>query len=340
MEWVQASDPRLQVAGLPWLGENEGRFWRLPARAKEQVRSEIWWLAQMPSGGQIRFRSDTTAMTLRVAHSTKVHMSNMAPMGHSGIDLYEGEPGRQVYWGTTTPNAAELEYQSGLFTGADPAMREFTLYLPTYNDLTTLEIGLSDGARIEPPTPFTLSKPVVFYGSSITQSGCASRPGNGYVPRLGRMLGAEVVNQGYSGNGLGEPEMAALLSELDASCFVLDFHCNVQTVEGLREVHLPFYRKLREAHPEMPILMVSMIGLPQEKYRQATREKRLGQTQVIRETFDAAIRSGDRNVHFFDGAWLLQPETDGAWVDGVHPNDLGFARMAEGLAPVLRSILF
>ncbi|WP_374713608.1 SGNH/GDSL hydrolase family protein [Symbiobacterium terraclitae] len=340
MTWIAATEPPLQVAGLPWQAENGGRFLRLPERARAQVRPEIWWLARMPSGGQVRFRSDTTSMRLRVSHTEHVHMWNMPRTGHSGIDLYVGGPGVQRYWTSTTPLGESPTYESQLFAGLAPEMREFTLYLPTYNDLTALQIELSPGARVEPPSPFALDRPVVFYGSSITQGGCASRPGNGYVNTLGRLLNVEVVNQGYSGNGLGEPEVAALLAELDPACYVLDFHCNVETAEGLEQVYYPFYRILREAHPTVPIVMVSMLELPQEFYRPEVREKRLGQTRVIREAYGRAIREGDDQLTFVDGSWLLDAETEGAYVDGVHPTDLGFARMARRLKPILRSVLF
>jgi len=339
MTWIDATDPRLQVAGLPWLAENRGKFLRLPERAKGQVRPPIWWLAQMPSGGQIRFRSDTTSMQLRVSHSEHVHMWNMARVGHSGIDVYVGGPGRQRYWVSTTPLGDDPTYECDLFAGLTPEVREYTLYLPTYNDLTSLQIELSPGAQVLPPTPFALPKPVVFYGSSITQGACATRPGNGYVNTLGRLLNVEVVNEGYSGNGLGEPEMAALLAELDPACYVLDFHCNVETPEELAEVYYPFYRTLREAHPDVPIVMVSMLELPQELYRPEVRAKRLGQTRVILEAYRRGIREGDDRLTFVDGAWLLDAQTEGAYVDGVHPTDLGFALMARRLEPVLRSVL-
>lgn len=340
MQWHNATDPAFHVSGLPWWEENERQFIRLPLRAREQVRPDIWRLAQMPSGARVRFRSNTTSLAVRVAHGGVVQMWNMAATGHSGIDLYVGESGSEVYWTTSMPSTTESAYESILFEDLTPEEREFTLYLPTYNSLVGLEIGLSASASLSPPTPFALAKPVVFYGSSITQSGCATRPGNGYVPMLGRQLNLNVVNQGYSGNGLGEPEVAQFLAEIDPACFVLDFHVNVPTVEGLREVYLPFYRTLRAAHPDTPILMVSMLEQPKERFLPAIREKRLGQTRVIRDAFETAIQEGDRNVTFCNGAWLIDNTCEGAFVDSLHPNDLGFANMAERLAPILRSILF
>lgn len=336
MNWIDAKDGRFALDGLYWNAENGGTYARLPLRADALVRQEVRDLGRHLSGGRIRFRSNTTAMSVRVAHSQDPFMFNMDRVGKAGLDLYVGD---QI-WGTTywtDPQA--LSYEHSFFAGLEPVEREFTLYLPLYNDLVSLEIGLSEGAEILPPAPFALPKPVVFYGSSITQGGCASRPGNTYVNILGRRLNLSVVNLGFSGNGLGEPEVARLLAEVDAACYVLDFHINIMTVEGLRDVYLPFYATLRAAHPDVPIIMLSQIYTTRERIEPQWAQKRIDQTAVIREAFAEALRRGDRNVHFVDGVWLIGPEADGAYVDGIHPNDHGFFMMADGLEPVLRNLL-
>lgn len=166
-----------------------------------------------------------------------------------------------------------------------------------------------------------MEKPVVVYGSSITQSGCASRPGLGYVPVVGRRLNVDVVNLGMSGNGLGEPEMARLMAEIDASAYVLDFHCNINVVDELGAVYEPFYRTLREAHPTTPILMISMITTTAEQHNPWELTKRLGHRGVIRDTFNKARSEGDRNVWYLEGEDLIGPGTEGAYGDGIHPND-------------------
>lgn len=340
MDWINALDPRFTVNGLYWHAENGGVFARLPLRAGATLRPEVRDLGRHLTGGRVRFRSNTTALAVRVSHSSDLFWFNLHRVGRAGLDLYVGEPGRQTIWGTsmwTQPDT--LTYEHSFFAGLDPVEREFTLYLPLYNDLTGLEIGLSDGANISPPAPFALPSPVVFYGSSITQGGCASRPGNTYVNILGRRLNMDVVNLGMSGNGLGEPAVAALLAEIDAACYMLDFHINVLSAEELRAVYFPFYEMIRKARPTVPILLLSQIYTTRERIEPESARKRIEQTAVIREAHAEALRRGDRNVHFYDGTWLIGPEADGAFVDGVHPNDRGFYMMADGLEPVLRDLL-
>lgn len=335
MEWINALDPRFAVSGLHWHAENGGTLARLPLRADELVRPEVKGLGRKLAGGRIRFRSSTTELSVRVAHSADPCMWNMHRVGNSALDLYVGSTG----WGATQWTAPEPAYEFAYFTGQRPVEREFSLYLPLYNDLTRLEIGLSDGAAVLPPSPFALPGPVVYYGSSITMGGCASRPGNAYPAILSRRLNLDMVNLGMSGNGLGEPEVARLIAEIDAACFVLDFHINVKTADELREVYLPFYETIRQRHPETPILMLSQIFTTRERFEPDWLQKRIDQTAVIREAYTEALRRGDQHVHFVDGTWLIGPEDDGAYVDGVHPNDRGFFMMADRLEPVLRDLL-
>lgn len=335
MKWISATDKHFTKSGLPWFAENGGSLARLPVRAFPTLRPEIVQLGSTATGGRVRFRSNTRNLRVRVAHSGDPCMWNMHRVGNSGIDLYAG---KQI-WGTTAWLCPEPTYEHTFFEALEGTEREFTLYLPLYNNVTSLEIGLDDHASILPPSPFAVAKPVVFYGSSITQGGCASRPGNAYPAMIGRQLNLDSVNLGFSGNGLGEPEMARLVAEVDAACFVLDFHINVATPAELRAVYLPFYDTVRASHPDTPIVMLSQIFQTREWTEPRAVEKRHGQTAVIRETLAEAIKRGDRNVHFVDGTWLIGPEAEGAFVDGVHPNDLGFQMMADGLAPVLRSLL-
>lgn len=340
MQWIESTDARLTVNGLAWHAENGGRFCRLPLRAEGVVRPQVWHLAQYPSGARVRFRSDTTCLSVRVAHSGYPQWDVMSLMAHTGMDLYVGPPGAMRCWGTTVPKTASTEYEHVYFSDVPQEEREFTLYLPMYNDLTRLEIGLSEGARLLPPgAGYALAKPVVFYGSSITHGGCCSRPGNSYVNILGRALNVDTVNLGMPGNGLGEPEVARLVAEIDAACYVLDFHINVETVEGLRQVYEPFFRTIRERRPDTPVLLLSQIVTTRELHSAQAAARRLGQRQVILDTFYRARAVGDRKVWFLDGAELIGPDADGAFVDGVHPNDRGFFLMAERLAPVLKQIL-
>src|SRR5215467_10159912 len=258
LRWLQLPSPPMEVDGLPWYAENGGELFRLPVKLKDKYRKPVWDLAQSPSGGRIRFRTNSATLAIRLEYPEPPSMSNMHAFGQTGVDLYADG----VYRGTAVAGrdakpGATMEH---VYYKQQPAAdREITLYLPLYMGVKVLGIGLDPEARIERPRPFALGKPVVFYGTSITQGGCASRSGMSYQAILGRTLNIDFVNLGFSGNGMGEPEVARTVAQIDASCFVLDFAQNNRTLESVAKVYAPFIETLREKHPQTPILAITPI---------------------------------------------------------------------------------
>jgi lysophospholipase L1-like esterase len=339
LRWCPASDERFTVNGLPWFRENGGEFIRLPRRAKDLVRPPVWELGTMPSGGRVRFKTDTTTLKLRIEHSrAEIAMKHMCAVGVSGIDLYEGPPSRMTYWTSNKAIEAGTPNISTYFDKFPRRWREFTLYLPTYNDLTRLEIGMDPEATVRPPSPFRLPKPVVFYGTSITQGGCASRGANGYVPLMGRMLGVDVVNLGFSGNGRSDLEIADLMAEIDAACYVNDCIANMP-IEDMKARYAAFNERLRAKRPDMPILLLTSIRWASEHYSPVARQSSRQKNAIVRAAFRRWRKRGDRHVHYLDCREIIGLDADHPSVDGAHLTDLGYKRMADGIAPVLKKIL-
>jgi hypothetical protein len=172
--------------------------------------------------------------------------------------------------------------------------------------------------------------PIVFYGSSITQGGCASRPGNCYAHHVCRWLDAPMVNLGFSSNGLGQLEMAEYINSLDMSALVMDYDHNAPDFHHLEKTHERFFQAIRTAHPTLPVVFLSRPDFDFEA------ELNIRRRAVIRATYENAFRQGDRNVWFLDGERLFgTTDRDTCTVDTIHPNDLGFLRMAKCLHPVL-----
>ncbi|HWQ52595.1 MAG TPA: SGNH/GDSL hydrolase family protein [Bryobacteraceae bacterium] len=328
--WLPVSDSRFEINGLPWLAENENQLIRLPLRLKDAVPKPVWGLAQSPSGGRIRFRTDSNTLAIRLEYPSAPNMPNMHTFGQTGVDLYlDG-----IYLSTAK---APLKLEPGVpvehtyfdFKSQPRKEREVTLYLPLYMGVKVLGIGLDKDARITKAKPFALPKPIVFYGTSITQGGCASRPGMSYQAILGRILNVDYVNLGFSGNGKGEPVMARALAEIDAECFVLDFAQNNGSVESLQKVYDPFIATLREKYPEIPILCVTPISNSREGATDIPPEM---MRRYIRQVVSKRIGAGDGHLQLIEGTDLLGPDRLDGLVDGVHPNDLGFRWMGEGMA--------
>ena len=214
-----------------------------------------------------------------------------------------------------------------------PAARlevQFILSLPLYAGTDRLEIGVALDAKFEEPTPQKIQKPIVFYGSSITQGGCASRPANNYTTMICRDLDAPQVNLGFSGSGRGEPAVAHAIAKIDASVFVFDYDHNAPTSEHLRATHEPFFKIIREAHPDLPVIFLSRPDTDNGGERM----------EIIRQTYANAVAAGDKNVYFIPGDSLFGPNgLNWCTVDGCHPNDLGFYRMYEKILPVVKQAL-
>ncbi len=320
-------DEPIDVSGFAWL-DRERRFCRLPVDALPDMSEAVRMLAWCTSGGKARFRTNSSTIAIRVELAEVVDMPHMPRSGNSGVDVYSGAGREKRFINAARPPLNEREYETLLVDGPGSGMREWTLNLPIYNGVRRLVVGLDPGAEIGPPTPFSLEKPLLFYGSSITHGGCASRPGNTYPHILARWLDANLVNLGFSGSARGEPAVARLIGTVDMSVFVMDYDHNAPTAEHLEQTHEPFFRIVRNSRPDLPIVIVSSPSI------NANPSRWKGRREIIRGTYENALKRGDEKVWFVDGETLFgSTDRDACTVDGVHPNDLGFLRMAKAIRP-------
>lgn len=334
MQWFDfPDDDRFVVNGLGWWQETRPKLQRFPDRMKPRLREAVWGLSLSPSGGRIRFATDSTALGIKARFPRLNYMNNMPRTGQLGIDLWvDGQ-----YWKPAIPTQQE-ELEEVLFADLPAQRREICLYLGLYGPVEVQAIGLSEGARIEPSAPFALELPVVYYGSSITQGGCATRAGNSYQAIVSRALNLDFINLGFSGNGRGEPEVAEALRELDASCYVMDWAQNVPTVEEFRALYSPFLEIIRQTRPRTPIVCITPIFSTSEVW--SDNGARLdGMRQVVRQAVADRKAAGDEWIDVVEGYDLLGPDDRDGLVDASHPNDIGFVHMARGLEPVLRRVL-
>jgi hypothetical protein len=326
-------DARLKVSGLAWFDEDKPELRRLPARLKDTFRPPVWSLAQQPSGGRIRFKTDSSKITIVAQNPDTSTMHHMTTVGQSGFDLYvNGE-----YCNSAWPdNSGQIVKEWSV--GAKSQLRDITIYLPLYKAVTVKEIVLEKNAKLEPPAPFALPKPVVYYGSSITQGGCAENPGLSCQAIVSRWLNADFVNLGFSGNGLGEPAVAEAIAEIDAACFVLDYWAN-PTPEVYKETLPGFVDMLRARHPKTPIVIPGPYYFPAEAVSPETKARQEEKRRIAREFVKARRKARDANIRYVDGFEMLSRQHADGLVDGVHANSIGFYFCAKGLEPHLRKAL-
>ncbi len=328
----------LGIEGQGWT-DTKAPFDRLPAKAEKMVRPPVWSLSRQSAGLYVRFVTDSPSIQARWSLTNKrLEMPHMPATGVSGLDLYARDAKGKWSWvGCPRPSAQTTT--ATIAATLPPGEREYLLYLPLYNGVSSVEIGLPKTAKLKKadPRPEGKRKPVVFYGTSITQGGCASRPGMVHTAILGRRFDVPVINLGFSGNGTLDKEMGELLADLDAAVYVLDCLPNLQP-QQVAERTEPFVKALRKARPETPIVMVEDRKYTNSDWNPALKERNEGNHAAFRKAYDALVAAGVKGLHYLPGDKLLGDDGEGT-VDGSHPTDLGFMRQADALADVLGPLL-
>jgi len=335
--WLDPREVPFKLSGFEWIQE-DNIYRRLPVRPDWEIRDAVDQLANHTAGGQIRFRSNSKKILIRVELREKSGMYHMPATGQSGFDLYMKDGEVQRYVRTTRFPADTISYQVELLDSDQKQMRDFTLNFPLYNGVNSVLVGIEAQSRIRTPKPFSRPGKIVIYGTSITQGGCVARPGMAYSNILSRKLDVAFVNLGFSGNGRGEPALAHLINQISGTSFIiLDYEANAgNTIFNTLD---PFVAILREKHPDTPILIMSKIRYASEPLGSPADKELMSRRDFQRNLVDEKRISGDKNIYFLDGSEILGDDYDECTVDGTHPTDLGSARIADALLPAIEEIL-
>lgn len=332
-----AREDCFRIYGLfdPYSG---GRYCRMPEDVAEATSAKVKVRNHFTSGGRIRFTTDAEYIAIYVTGSKL----------KGGIfDLYIDDPkvgGRAPASVFVHPLRIPSDYTENTYAGKiflPEGEHSITLNLPLHRSMRELYIGLPEGATLKPGLSYVNEKPIVFYGSSITQGVSASRPGLSYVSLTCRRLNADFRNLGFSGAAKAEPAIVDYLASTDMCCFVLDYDHNAPSPEYLRETHYNLYKRVRDAHPDIPILMLSRPGFNTYNAKGVLRtDASIERRDVVIDTFRAARAEGDRRVWYIDGeSFFSGPDECECTLDGIHPNDIGMLKMADNVHRVLLRIL-
>lgn len=328
--FLSANEKPFAIYGV--IFEN-GMYRRIPEAVARTVSENVLALHRCTAGGRVIFKTDSPYIAISAKTPTKHISSNMSIDGCAAFDLYERKAVGQVYLGTYQP---PMDLSGGFENVIDVKggeLREYIINFPLYCEVGELFIGLSEKSKILPGEPYKAIKPIVYYGSSITQGGCASRPGNSYQAIISRESNVDYINLGFSGSAKGEKEIAEYISNLPMSFFVYDYDYNAPSAEHLQATHERMFKIIRKKNPNLPVLFLSR---PKCRLSKAEIE-RLG---IIKATYQNALDSGDRNVYFIPGSELIDETIeDVATVDYCHPNDCGFYFMAKKIGALISRVL-
>lgn len=330
----------------------EGQAWRdlknpydrLPAKAESGVRKDVWELSHHTAGLMLRFKSNADQIVVRYKVSGEKAMPHMPATGVSGVDLYAISADGEWLWCAGKYNMGDtIEYRFTGLTPNDnhPKGREYRLYFPLYNSVEWMEVGVPDGTMFS-ALPARKEKPIVVYGTSIAQGGCASRPAMAWPAIVGRKLDRPLINLGFSGNGRLEKEVIDLISEIDAKVFVLDCLPNLDASdatksENVKNLVIESVRQLQKKNPSTPILLVEHCGFSDEGIKSSLEKNVKALNRAQRAALEQLKVEGHNNLY------LLSKEEIGlsmdGTVDGIHPNDLGMQDYADAYEKILQRIL-
>jgi len=291
--WMDIKQPPFMISGVRY-DEEQGCYTRMPQKIADRISEGVARLNIRTAGGRVRFRTDSRFIGIHAVMNNGEHMAHMTLTGQSGFDLYrkkDGESVERFYHSFVPPSDMSTGYSVPFST--DGVMADYTINFPLYDGVKELYIVLKKDAVILEPTPYSYTVPIVYYGSSITQGGCASHPGNSYQVIISRRLDADYINLGFSGSAKAEETMAQYLAGLKMSVFVCDYDHNTPDVEYLKKTHLPLYRTVRKKQPDLPIIFISAPDILMNPEDFSARR------EIIRETYQTALNEGDKKCIFY-----------------------------------------
>lgn len=333
--YTDAASLMLIGKGLP----TNKPYVRLDTVQTRPLTQAVKYLSTNSAGIAVLFETNSKFIKVKWTVKSVAYHSNMTPIVHSGLDLYAKRDGKWVWAGVGRPVNTSPSAEVVVVTNMDSTTKQFMLYAPTYNELTSLEIGVALNATMGVPSKpgIDTTKRIVMYGSSIMQGASASRPGMAYPAIIARRTGWDVVNLGFSGNGRMEFPVAEVLATMKASAFVLDCMPN-PTIDEIKERAYPFIKHLLTKRPEVPVLLVETAVYESGNFDQRIAEIVKQKNLLLLEVYNKLKKEGYKQLYYLSSKGLIGDDHEGA-TDGVHLNDLGFMRQAEKTLPVLENMM-
>ncbi len=336
LEWISSHDERFSVHGV-YYDEKEGLYVRMPVDVAKEANINLGGLAMLTSGGRLRFVTDSPYIAIKASVPARKPMPHMSITGSTGFSVYADG----VFQNRVSPVFDDFKNMPAnpidgkvIFAEKKDFIKVgkkqlVEIYFPLYGGVFELYIGVAPGSEVECAPPYKHKKPMLFYGSSITQGACVSRPGNDYISIIARRLDSDYINLGFSGSGNAEDAMLDYITSIDASLYGFDYNLYPNRKDRVLPPHFSIYEKIRKMHPDAAIILYDKPG-----DLWAEREA------IIRSTYEKARELGDENVGFVPAIALWgEKERDACTVDLLHPNDLGAMRMADALYPVIFELL-
>lgn len=341
LDWYDAAAWETEGQAFSDLGR---RFARLPKKAENKVAPFLWRNAQHSTGLVVRFRTDASSIHVRyeLCHE-RLEIVHMPATGVSGVDLYVHD-GRSWRWGGNNYPFTQSVPETVLVSNMRKQVRDCMLYLPLYNGIDRLHIGVPHGSFFTAIAPLhskslpeeKRQKPFLYYGTSIAQGAGANRPGLAFTSLLARELDVPAWNMGFDASGTMDTQVAEFFAELDPSAYFIDCLPNMNA--EMIEARTPeFVRILKKARPETPVVLVEDRTFDNAWLRENIVAHHQTSRKALWTAYQTLQAEGFDKLYYLPAEGMLGSDSEGA-ADGSHPNDLGMFRMKEAILPVLRKI--
>lgn len=336
--FYDANDDRFSLHGGYYSYEDK-KYRRLDKELARKVNDGVFVLAEHTSGIRVRFSTNSPFIAIRASLSKVIPMQHMPLTGQASFGLVVDGLSKKTFSVTfddVHKSSKDETFFENIIYLNNTDFNDIEIYFPLYNGVNSLLIGVKDNSEIKPYSkPYSIDKPLLFYGSSITQGGCASKPDNQYSAIIAKKLNADFINLGFSGSAKGEDAISDYISSLNPSVFIYDYDHNAPTVEHLKNTHEKLFLNFRKNHKNTPVIMISKPDFHNDNVSENVLRR-----EIVYSTYKNAVENGDKNVYFIDGETLFTAvDYDYCTVDGCHPNDLGFYRMATSILPFIKKAL-
>jgi len=332
IKWVNSHDERFSVHGM-FYNHEENLYMRVPEEVvKTTGNSMLHGLSRMTAGGRLRFKTNSKFIAIKASLPASHPAPHMPITLTHGFSVYADGVFKNRY-SATFKNFLEVKkwneksrivFAEKKFIAETDEERIIEIYFPLYGGVSQLYVGVESDAVIKPAPQYKNQKPLLFYGSSITQGACVSRPGNDFVSILARKLNSDYINLGFSGNGNAEDAMIDYITSIDASLYAFDYNMYPKRRDRILPPYFSIYERIRQKHPEALILLYDKPGCDYEPYPE--------REEIIFSAYEQALRLGDKRVCYISARDLFgEKDRDCCMADTAHPTDLGAMRMADSI---------
>lgn len=309
-------------------------FCKYPSNIQEEMKKygagavhEMANLNSASCGNRLRFYTDSKKVIFKIKLKRKWDYMKMVTWGSMGFDVYNIIGDEYVHMTVFAPMDGKDCFAEIIPT---PNNGQFCIFLPNYNTIEEMAIGIDNNSYIESISyPKDNQLPILFYGNSVTQGASASRSANSFPNIVSRILNRDIINLSCSSCCQGTQSIAELIGQIDCHSIVIDYTRNANDRFIFSKTHESFYRKIREYHPDIKIvLMTASYYNGWVEYENFDK--------IVIDTYNNALKRGENTFLLKQRDLFDENDYDCVTIDSSHYIDYSMFKIANAISDFLR----